>query len=140
MAQHKSTGGKDRLCSSSAKKGKEQIMKATFEKWQKEHEIEHQMLSWLQCDLDDKGTHMVSLCWSICRKYKANIQSLKNFRRDWITGLTNQRTSNLMDHTTSDVHKVTMAKLKVGHSRASGESVATSIRIKHLVSLMDNRM
>ena len=113
MAQHKSTGGKDLLCSSSAKKGKEQIMKATFEKWQKEHEIEHQMLSWLQCDLDDKGTHMVSLYYAVCRKYEDSLRSLKNFRRDWIVGLTNQRTSNLIDHAMSDVHKSSMSKLKV---------------------------
>ena len=60
--------------------------------------MEHQMLLWLLCDLDAKGTHIVSLYCAICRKYQANIQLLKNFRRDWIVGSTNQRTSNLNDH------------------------------------------
>ena len=72
---------------------------------------------------------MVSLYCAICRKYEANIRSLKNFRRYWIMGSTNQRTSNLIDHTTRDVHKAAMAKLKVERSRARGESAATSIRM-----------
>ena len=74
MAGHERAGD-ELLCESNSntKKAKRQITKATFEKWQKEHEIEHQMLSWLQCDLDAKGTHMVSLYCAICRKYEANI-------------------------------------------------------------------
>ena len=76
------------------KKAKRQITKSTFEKWQKEHEIEHQTLSWLRCDLDVKGTHVVSLYCAVCRKYEDSLRSLKNFRRDWIVGSTNQRTSN----------------------------------------------
>ena len=78
------------------------------------------MLSWLRCDLDAKGTHVVSLYCAICRKYQANIQLLKNFRRDWIVGSTNQRTSNLIDHATSDAHKAVMAMLKVERSRVRG--------------------
>lgn len=139
MAGHKRTVGEE-LCESSSntKKTRQQITKPTFEKWQKEHEIEHQTLSWLRCDLGAKGTHMVSLYCTICRKYEANIRSLKNFRRDWITGSTNQRTSNLIDHATSDVHKAAMSKLKVKCSRARGESVDTSTTIGHFWSSMDD--
>ena len=84
MAGHKRAGGDELLCESSGstKKAKRQITKATFEKWQKEHEIEPQTLSWLRCDLDAKGTHVVSLYYAICRKYEAYIRSLKNFRKD----------------------------------------------------------
>ena len=60
MASHKRAGGDELLCGN-AKKAKRQITKATFEKWQKEFEMEHQTLSWLRCDLDAKGTHVVSL-------------------------------------------------------------------------------
>ena len=103
MAGHKRAGGDELLCESNSntKKAKRQITKATFEKWQKEFEMEHQTLSWLRCDLDAKGAHVVSLYCAICRKYEANIRSLKNFRRDWIVGSTNQRTSNLIDDATS---------------------------------------
>ena len=81
---------------------------------------------------------MVSLYCAICRKYEANLRSLKNFRRDWIAGSTNQRTSNLINHATSDAHKVAMAKLKLECSRASGESAATSTTIRRLLSSMDD--
>ena len=81
---------------------------------------------------------MVSLYCAICKKYEANLRSLKNFRRDWIAGSTNQRTSNSIDHATSDVHKVAMAKLKLECSRASGESAATSTTIGRLLSSMDD--
>ena len=80
---------------------------------------------------------MVSLYCAICRKYEAYIQSLKNFRKDWIDGSTNQRMSNLMAHATSDVHKAAMVKLKVERSRAKGKSEATSSTIGHLLSCMD---
>ena len=98
--------------------------------------MEHQTVSWLQYDFDTKGNHMVSLYCAICRKYEAYIRSLKTFRRDWIAGSTNQRTSNLIDHATSDVHKVAMAKLKVERSRASSESADTSTMIGRLLSSM----
>ena len=98
------------------------------------------MLSWLRCDLDAKGTHVVSLYCAICRKYQANIQLLKNFRRDWIVGSTNQRTSNLIDHATSDAHKAVMAMLKVERSRVRGESAAMSTMIRHFLSSMDDEM
>ena len=140
MASYKLTGGNKLLCesSSSVKKVKRQIMKATFEKWQKEYDTERQMLSWLWCDLDAKGTHVVSLYCAICRKYKTNVQSLKNFRRDWIVGSTNQRTSNLIDYATSQVHKASMSKLKVEQLRARGESAATSTMIRCILSSLDD--
>ena len=124
MAGRKRAGScSNELCvaSSDAKKAKRQIMKSTFEKWQKEHEIEHQTLSWLRCNLDAKGTHVVSLYCAVCKKYEDSLQSMKNFRRDWIVGSTNQRTSSLIDHATSDVHKSSMSKLKVERAKARGE-------------------
>ena len=60
MAGYKRAGGDEPLCGS-AKMAKRQITKATFEKWQKENDMEHQTLSWLRCDFDAKGAHVVSL-------------------------------------------------------------------------------
>ena len=53
-------------------------------------------------------------------------------------GSTNQSTSNLIDHATSDVHKAAVANLKVERSRARGESAATSITIRRILSSMDD--
>ena len=63
MASHKCAAGEELLgdSSSNTKKAKRQITKATFEKWQKEHEIEQQTLSWLRCDLDARGKLVVSI-------------------------------------------------------------------------------
>ena len=36
----------------STKCDKRQVTKATFEKWQQEHERDHQTLSWLRCELE----------------------------------------------------------------------------------------
>ena len=82
--------------------------------------MEYQTLLWLQCDLDAKETHVVSLYCAIRKKYEAKLRSLKNYRRDWIAGSTSQRTSNFIDHATSDVRKATMTKSKVERSRARG--------------------
>ena len=92
------------------------------------------------CDvtsMPDRVKHVVSLYCTVCKKYEAYIRLLKNFRRDWIEGSINKRTSNLMDHATSDVHKAAMAKQKVKCSRATGESADTLSMIGCLSSLMD---
>ena len=81
---------------------------------------------------------MVSLHCAICRKHEAQVRSLKNFRKDWIEGSTNQKTSNLINHATSDVHKAAMAKMRMVNSRASGESAATSTTICRFLSSMDD--
>ena len=45
----KHTGGDELVCKpkTNPKKAKRQITKATFETWQKEHEMKHQTLLWL---------------------------------------------------------------------------------------------
>ena len=54
-------------------------------------------------------------------------------------GSTNQRTSNLIDHATSDAHKAVMAMLKVERSRVRGESAATSTMIRHFFVINGRR-
>lgn len=73
MAGHKHTVG-DELCESSSntKKARRQTTKATFEKWQKQYEIEHQTLSWLQCDLMPK-----ELTWSLSTALSLYVGSTK---------------------------------------------------------------
>ncbi len=66
-----STGG-----SSAKKPRKRQFTKSTFDKWQREHEREHQTLTWLQ---------LATLYCVACRKYEKNICSLKSFSSCWIT-------------------------------------------------------
>jgi len=51
----------------------------------------------------------------VCKQYESQIDSLKNFSRAWIEGSTNHKTSNIVDHATSEQHKAAMARLTEGH-------------------------
>ena len=54
-------------------------------------------------------------------------------------GSTSQRTSNFIDHATSDVHKATMTKSKVERSRASGESALHYVNHDRAFFVIDGR-
>ena len=98
---------------SKPKKTKRQISKETFSKWQKLYEREFQAMSWLRCSLDRLDKSLVSALWcEVCHKYEKRIDSKKNFSRVWIDGSTNQKTSNVMDHASSELHKTAMALLR----------------------------
>ena len=99
----------DREAGPSKKSGKHQVTKATFEKWQQEHERDHQTQCWLRCELERVKRHMASLYCTISRLYENNLESLKNFSRVWIAGTANQKISNVLDHAASEVHKVAMS-------------------------------
>ena len=75
---------------STIKKSKgRQVIKSTFDKWQREHEREHRTLTWLRCELDRDRVHVASLFCAACRKYERYVCSLKNFSSSWIEGSTN---------------------------------------------------
>ena len=73
---------------SSSKKAKRQVTKVTFNKWQREHDREHQTLSWLRCEMDRDNVHLASLLCALCKKYEGHLQSFnfKSFNAAWITG------------------------------------------------------
>ena len=112
MARHKRCGSEcgSEAAGSSRKANKRQITKSTFDKWQQEHERDHQTRSWLRCDLERDKHHVASLYCAVCKKYEHSLQSLKSFSRAWITGSTNHKVSNVLDHANSEVHKVAMTR------------------------------
>ena len=93
-----------------SKKGKRQVTKAMFEKLQHEHERDHQMLSWLRCNVDTDKHHMASLYCAVCSKYEDSLQSLKSFSQAWTTDFMNLKVSNVLDLSNSEVHQAEMAK------------------------------
>ena len=123
--------------SSSAKTSKRQVTKATFDKWQREHDRQHQTLSWLRCELERDNLHVASLHCAVCRKYKGSLRSLRSFSAVWISGSTNQKVSNVVDHATSDIHKVAMERKRAESVKASSGSVALSSAIGRCLSTMD---
>ena len=50
---------------------------------------------------------------------------MNNYSSTWITGSTNQRTSNLLDHVASDQHKAAMARLRTAEAKANNEPVTS---------------
>ena len=121
----------------SKKAPKRQVTKSAFEKWQREHKRQYSTLSWFCCELDREKVHMVSLSCAACKKYEPYIVSLKNFSKAWISGSTNLKVSNLLDHATSEVHKVAMTQMHAGHAKASGECPAMSSTIGRYLSMID---
>ena len=119
MAGHKEDGNE--VAGPSRKTCKCQVMKATFDKWQQEYERDHQTLSWLCCDLEWDKHHVASLYCAVCKKYEDSLKFLKSFSRAWITGSVNQKVSNVLDHATSEVHKVAMSwKRRIPRKQAMG--------------------
>ena len=85
---------------SSSKKAKWHIAKATFEKWQRELKKDHGTMTWLRCEVEKTPEHCVSkLFCVVCQRYEDKICGMKHFLRAWITGSSNQNTSNIVDHT-----------------------------------------
>lgn len=121
----------------SKKAPKRQVTKSTFEKWQREHERQHSTVSWLRCELDRDKAHVVSLSCAVCTKYESYVSSLKNFSKAWISGSTNLKVSNLIDHATSEVHKVAMGRMRAEHAKDRGESPAMSSTLGRYFSTLD---
>ena len=95
---------------SSSKKAKRHVAKANFDKWQRELEKDHWTITWLRCEVEKMPEHCVSkLFCAVCQRYEGKICGMKHFSRAWITGSSNQKTSNIVDHAKSDQHKATMA-------------------------------
>ena len=114
-----------------------QVIKSTFDKWQREHEREHRTLTWLRCELDRDRVHVASLFCAACRKYERYVCSLKNFSSSWIEGSTNLKLSNMLDHARSEVHKAAMSKLSADSAKERGESLALNTPIGRSLSSID---
>ena len=136
MAGHKRCGSE--AAGPSRKASKRQVTKSTFDKWQQEYERDHQTLSWLRCDLERDKRHVATLYCAVCKKYEDRLQSLKSFSRAWITGSTNHKVSNVLDHAASEVHKVAMTRKRADDAKASGGSAMLSSTIGRCLATLDS--
>ena len=136
MAGHKQCGSE--AAGPSRKASKRQVTTSTFDKWQQEYERDHQTLSWLRCDLERDKRHVAALYCAVCKKYEDSLQSLKSFSRAWITGSTNHKVSNVLDHAASEVHKVAMTRKRADDAKASGGSAMLSSTIGCCLATLDS--
>ena len=106
--------------------------------WQSQYNREHCSLLWLRCDKDQDDRRMVSMLWcNIFGNHERNISGLKNFSRAWIKGTTNQRTSNVLDHATSNQHEAVMVYYTRDRAKANNESVNSVSPIAHCLLRID---
>ena len=71
-----------------------------------------------------------TMVWSMPQIQKEN-DSKKNFSRAWIDGSTNQKTSNVVDHASSEQHKAVMALLRQEQAKNANEPLNSYRTIVH---------
>ena len=130
---------RSRAGGTSSKKAKWQVSKTTFDKWKRVYEWDYRAMSWLRCSMDSTDKTLVSTLWCAVRKqYESQLESLKNFSRACIDNSTNQKTSNIIDHASSDQHKTAMAWLCKERAQSAKLPVAVYAPIAHsLQSTLD---
>ena len=88
----------------SEKKAKRQVGVSMCKKWQREFDREYQSLLWLRCDKDEANRSLVATFYcKVCRQFEDRIRGMRNFSSAWVTGTTNHRTSNVLDHAKNNV-------------------------------------
>ena len=108
--------------SSASKQSKRQL--STCEKWQRELDLDYQTLLWLRYDVDAANRSLVNTLWcEVCRTYQAKIQFKRNFSAVWVTGSTNHKSSNIVDHSKSEQHTACMAYMCTDSAKAQNEPV-----------------
>ena len=121
----------------SAKKAKRQVSVLTY-KWQTNNEQEYQMLSWLWCDVDERDKSLVGLLWcAVCRRFEERISGVMNFLNVWITGSSNHKCSNVLDHARSNKHKAAMTRLHLEQSRAPARASRVGLLTQKLRTQID---
>ena len=64
---------------------------------------------------------------------------MKHFLRAWITGSSNQKMSNIVDHAKSDQHKAAMARFKVDQARSQNNPITSYSTIAQCLSTLDEQ-
>ena len=76
MASKRSISSSASSSGSQPKQAKRQVSVATFQKWQSQQENEHETLTWLRCD---KQQRYIERLWcETCRRFQDRIRGTKN--------------------------------------------------------------
>ena len=138
MADQKPNGSLG-VSSSCSKRSKRQVTVATCEKWQREFDRDYQTLLWLQCDVDTANRSLIDTLWcDVCRTYQTKIQYKRNFSAIWVTGSTNHKSSNIVDHSKSEQHIACMAYIYTDSATAQDEPVESYAPIARSLLRMDD--
>ena len=67
MAPRKRPSMTSSTSATSSKKVVRRLSKATFDKWKRENEVVHQMMSWLNCELERDKNYVATLHCLVCK-------------------------------------------------------------------------
>ena len=76
----------------------------------------------------------------MCRRFQDKIRGTKNSSAAWITGSTNQKLSNILDHACSNQHKLSMSLLSVDQAKAMNHPVTAYAPIAQSLLSMDRSL
>ena len=125
---------------SASKRAKRQVSVATCEKWQREFDQEYQSLLWLCYDVDKADRSLVATLWcEVCRTYKEKICFMRNFSGVWVSGSTNHKSSNIVDHGKSEQHTTCMAHMRADSARIQNKPVESYAPIARSLLVLDDR-
>ena len=101
---------------------KRRVEYATFQKWQRDLDHDHQTMTWLDCVAGKEGMKKVvaKLKCKVCSEFADNIRGRKNFSEKWIAGADSVRISNVRDHSRNDQDAHAMSLLKKQRSQSAG--------------------
>ena len=125
--------------SDSASSKRRQVQVSTFEKWLKELDKEHSTLHWLQCDRDRADRSLLSTLWcKVCREYESKIVGMRNFSSAWISGSSNHRTSNIVDHANSAQHQAAMNLMRTATAKAHNQPIQSYAPVARALLTIDD--
>ena len=131
----------DSAAVSTATSKKRKVTVSTFNKWRMQFERDHNTLSWLHCDVQKEDKMIVETLWcEVCTKHENVITGMKNISKAWISGLSNQKTSNVVDHTTGKQHCAAMVRVRADVARASNQPLTSYSPITCSLLVMDEAM
>ena len=78
----------------------------------KQQSLPYHTMTWLSYELETNKHFVASLRCMLCKHYEKHLQSYKNFLLALITGLTNKRLSNVINHVMSEMHKAEIVQFQ----------------------------
>ena len=82
--------------------------------------------------------HLLDYCGVLSvGDFEERIRGVKNFSNVWITGLSNHKCSNVLDHARSNKHKAAMTRLRVEQSRAPARASRVGLLTQKLRTQID---
>ena len=75
-----------------------------------------------------------------CRKFENRIEGVRNYSAAWITGSTNHKLRNVLDHAQSEQHKMSMRLFNTEQAKATNTPLTEYASIARSLLSMDKSL